>query len=297
MDMAGREPGPTRNGRPFFGGDLARRTLPKGSGNMNSTVIPVSERLQQQFHFTRVPNEIIEHPKLSAMAKMIWIDLWKFCYKGDGIGAFPGMARIATNLGTSEETIRKHRRQLEAEGLLTVERRGLTKTNMYRLFVRGNPHWYPEPKKAAGQEPQESTVQERKESQDKEDKALITQSSNKKTRSDKPTASRKQVKYDATWYKEVLDAYQEIRGIALNGPEFSPLQQTIKTIFMAGHEPKDAIGLMHALEDSDEEWTCNWTLRTVKMKLPLWKAGKLTLQDEQARIREYDRKILAGESV
>jgi len=119
----------------------------------------------------------------------------------------------------------------------------------------------------------------------------------KKTRSDKPTASRKQVKYDATWYKEVLDAYQEIRGIALNGPEFSPLQQTIKTIFMAGHEPKDAIGLMHALEDSDEEWTCNWTLRTVKMKLPLWKAGKLTLQDEQARIREYDRKILAGESV
>ena len=119
----------------------------------------------------------------------------------------------------------------------------------------------------------------------------------KKTRLAKPTAStRKKISYEASWYKQVLDAYQEIRGLDLRGPEFSPLQQTIKTIFMAGHEPADAIGLMHALEDSEEEWTCNWTLRTVKMKLPEWRAGKLTLQDEQARIREYDRRILAGES-
>ena len=129
------------------------------------------------------------------------------------------------------------------------------------------------------------------------EEAVSNKQETKKTRSGKPTAPRKQVKYPKEWYKEALDAYQEIRGITLSGPEFSPLQQTLKTIFMAGHKPADAIGLMHALEDSEEEWTCNWTLRTVKMKLPLWKAGKLTLQDEQARIREYDRRILAGEKV
>jgi len=119
----------------------------------------------------------------------------------------------------------------------------------------------------------------------------------KKTGSGKPTAPRKQIKYPKDWYKQTLDAYQETRGIELNGPELSPLRQTLKTIFMAGHKPTDVISLMKALEGSEEEWTCNWTLRTVKMKLPLWKAGGLSLGDEQARIREYDQQILAGEAI
>ena len=102
-------------------------------------------------------------------------------------------------------------------------------------------------------------------------------SSNQHTRSDKPTAPRKRKKYPPEWYKQALDAYQEIKGITLSGPEFSPLQQTIKSIFMAGHTPDEAIALMRELEASPLEWTTNWTLRTVKMKLPEWKAGKLNL--------------------
>jgi len=129
------------------------------------------------------------------------------------------------------------------------------------------------------------------------EEAVSNEQETKKTGSGKPTAPRKQIKYPKDWYKQTLDAYQEIRGIKLNGPELSPLRQTLKTIFMAGRKPADVIGLMRALEGSEEEWTCNWTLRTVKMKLPLWKAGGLSLGDEQARIREYDRQILAGEAV
>lgn len=103
-------------------------------------------------------------------------------------------------------------------------------------------------------------------------------SNKKNTRSDKPTGSkRRQTKFPGEWYKRALDAYQEIKGITLSGPEFSPLQQTLKSIYMAGHTPDEVIGLMRELEASPLEWTQNWTLRTVRMKLPEWKAGKLRL--------------------
>jgi len=263
-----------------------------------TTVIPASQRLQAQFSFTRVPNEIIEHPRLSMQAKMIWIELWKFCYHANGRGIFPGMAKLAQDLNTSEDTIRRHRQQLEDEHLLVVKRRGLTKTNLYMLYTPDLVKKNPEPAESSDQELASMRDQKPAPVRDKEDE--VGKNKIKKTKkigSGKPTVPRKLTKYPKDWYKQTLDAYQKIRGIELNGPELSPLRQTLKTIFMAGHKPTDVIGLMRALEGSEEEWTCNWTLRTVKMKLPLWKAGGLSLGDEQARIREYDRQILAGEAL
>lgn len=86
---------------------------------------------------------------------------------------------------------------------------------------------------------------------------------------------RKNKKFPKEDYDKIIKAYQEIKGIELNGPEFSPIQQDIKTMFMAEREPEEIIKFMKWLEQSNEEWTQNWTIRTVKIKMPEWTAGKL----------------------
>jgi len=93
----------------------------------------------------------------------------------------------------------------------------------------------------------------------------------------KPSASRAANTFSPDWYRENEADYQRIKGVTLTGPEFGPLQQGLKTCYMAGHEPVDVRGLMEALEASPEEWTQNWTINTVRMKLAEWKAGKLRL--------------------
>ncbi len=121
-----------------------------------TNIIPADERLRQQRNYTRVPNELIEHNELSMQAKMVWIELWKYCYH-DGDSAFPGMGTLAQNLNTSEKTARKYRKELEDNNLLKTERRGLQKTNLYYLYA-------PEPNPSSFQEPNPSS--------DKEDKVV-----------------------------------------------------------------------------------------------------------------------------
>ena len=97
-------------------------------------IVPASDRLRQQGNFTRVPNEIIEHNELSPQAKMVWIELWKFCYHEDD-GAFPGMKRIGEELNYHQNTVRKYRQELEDFDLLDVEHRGQGQTNLYYLYT------------------------------------------------------------------------------------------------------------------------------------------------------------------
>ncbi len=99
--------------------------------------------------------------------------------------------------------------------------------------------------------------------------------SKKKKQTGETSQDRNSVKYNQEDYDEILDAYQDIKGVDLNGPEYAPRQQTIKTMFMAGREPEQIISFMEWLDDSDEEWTNNWTLKTVKQKIPEFVAGEL----------------------
>lgn len=130
-------------------------------------IVPASNRLKAQKNFTRVPNEIIEHDKISPQAKMVWIELWKFCFH-DGDGAFPGMETIGEELNwSSENTVRKYREELEDSGLLKVNQRGQGKTNIYYLYT-------PEPQ---GRDVQETQGNEGEEDEVKEDKDLETEQS------------------------------------------------------------------------------------------------------------------------
>jgi len=98
----------------------------------------------------------------------------------------------------------------------------------------------------------------------------------KETRLDKPT-KRKSFKYPKEWYNQVITKYQFLKGIQLQGEEFKPVQQVCKTMFMSNRTPKQIISCMEWIANSENEAYQSWTIRTIKIKLPEFLAGKLNL--------------------
>ena len=50
-------------------------------------------------------------------------------------GCFPGQATLVQDMGAGERSIRTYLKELESGDLLEITRRGLGKTNLYRLHV------------------------------------------------------------------------------------------------------------------------------------------------------------------
>jgi hypothetical protein len=92
---------------------------------------------------------------------------------------------------------------------------------------------------------------------------------------------RKEVSYKMEDYKRVLDEYQRLKGIKLQGKEFDPVMRDIKTMFMSGRTADDIINFMRWAQKKVEEdgkeyiWLKNWTIRTIRLKMPEFLAGKL----------------------
>jgi biotin operon repressor len=49
---------------------------------------------------------------------------------------FPGQVRLGEALGLNETNVRKHLKSLAAIGLLSIQRRGQGKTNIYELNLK-----------------------------------------------------------------------------------------------------------------------------------------------------------------
>ena len=83
--------------------------------------------------FTQVPNFILINPHLSVGAKLAYAMLLKYAW--DNAACFPGQAKLAHDMGSGERSVRRYLEELEKAGFLEVVQRGLTKTNLYRLFL------------------------------------------------------------------------------------------------------------------------------------------------------------------
>lgn len=81
--------------------------------------------------FTQVPNFLLKSTKLSAGDKITFAMLLSYAWQNDF--CFPGQALLAEDLGLSDRSVRTHLRSLEMLGLLTIQRRGQGKTNIYEL--------------------------------------------------------------------------------------------------------------------------------------------------------------------
>jgi Helix-turn-helix domain len=83
--------------------------------------------------FTQVPNVILKSEKLSAGAKLSYAMLLHYAWQNDY--CFPGQERLAVDMGAGKRSIIRFMAELETEGYIAVQRRGLGKTNLYKLFV------------------------------------------------------------------------------------------------------------------------------------------------------------------
>lgn len=101
---------------------------------------------------------------------------------------------------------------------------------------------------------------------DKNDKKHI--SSNVLIRSD--------MSFKSEDYLLVLEAYQRLKGIRLQGEEFMPVRQAVKTMFMSDRTPEQIVACMEWFASLKEDWARNWTINTVGKKLPEFVAGKFT---------------------
>src|SRR5690242_4128352 len=87
--------------------------------------------------FTQVPNFLLKDPKVSANAKVVYSMLLSYAWNNNLV--FPGQERMAEDIGSSQPTIARAIKELEAQGWLEIQRRGQGKTNVYilKFTVRG----------------------------------------------------------------------------------------------------------------------------------------------------------------
>lgn len=79
--------------------------------------------------FVMLPWIVMTSPWLSNVSKWVYAGLLHYARQDDA--AFPGQDRLGFVLGFSERHVRTGLKQLEAEGLIVIEQRGLGDTNVY----------------------------------------------------------------------------------------------------------------------------------------------------------------------
>src|SRR5690242_7565524 len=83
------------------------------------------------YGFFQCPDAVLKAKRLSWRAKCIYARLLSYARENET--CFPGHARLAVDLGKSIDTIQRGLRELKDFGLITWQRRGLTKTNVYTI--------------------------------------------------------------------------------------------------------------------------------------------------------------------
>ena len=87
--------------------------------------------------FTQVPNFILTKEDISVGAKLAYAMLLKYAWSNDA--CFPGQVTLAKDMGATDRSVRTYLKELEAAELLEIKRRGLGKTNLYRLHLTVKP--------------------------------------------------------------------------------------------------------------------------------------------------------------
>jgi hypothetical protein len=93
----------------------------------------VGADLATRHGFTQVPNFLLTKQELSVGAKLAYAMLLKYAWGDDA--CFPGQVTLAEDMGAAERSVRTYLKELESSGLLEIERRGLGKTNLYKLYL------------------------------------------------------------------------------------------------------------------------------------------------------------------
>ena len=81
--------------------------------------------------FTQVPNFILKDGELSLGAKVTYSMFLHYAWHNDS--CFPGQERLAADMGITQGRVSQFIKELQQAGLIEITRRGLGKTNLYRI--------------------------------------------------------------------------------------------------------------------------------------------------------------------
>jgi biotin operon repressor len=86
--------------------------------------------------WTGVPNFILESKAISVGAKLTYAMLLKYARELDD--CFPGQDRLAQDLGTTRQSVNSYIKDLRKAGLITVQRRGQGRPNLYTIHLKAS---------------------------------------------------------------------------------------------------------------------------------------------------------------
>ena len=81
--------------------------------------------------FTQVPNFILKDPTLSLGAKVTYAMFLSYAWHNES--CFPGQDRLAEDMGITRPRVTQLISELQSAGLLSVQRRGQGKTDIYTI--------------------------------------------------------------------------------------------------------------------------------------------------------------------
>ena len=84
--------------------------------------------------FTQVPNFILKNALLTVGEKITFAMFLSYAWHNNQV--FPGQERLANDIGVTRMSVNTFIKGLEKKGFLTIQRRGLGKTNIYTLRYR-----------------------------------------------------------------------------------------------------------------------------------------------------------------
>ena len=84
--------------------------------------------------FTQIPNFILKDAELSIGAKVTCAMFLSYAWHNDS--CFPGQERLAADMGLSRPRVTQLIAELKLAGLITIQRRGLGNTNLYKIHFR-----------------------------------------------------------------------------------------------------------------------------------------------------------------
>ena len=87
--------------------------------------------------FTQVPNHVLVSAKLSPGAKLTYAMLLRYAWQNHY--CFPGQARLASDMGVTDRSVRTYLQELETNKFVSIRRRGLGKPNLYELNLSVSP--------------------------------------------------------------------------------------------------------------------------------------------------------------
>lgn len=87
--------------------------------------------------FTKCYHDFMDCTLLTGEEKIIFLILKRFLdVRTDQGDVFPSLETVCRLSGMTEKTVRKHIKSLQKKGVVTVKRRGLTKSNLYVINDR-----------------------------------------------------------------------------------------------------------------------------------------------------------------